>query len=46
MKAFKRQSGFALLELIVAMLLASLLALWGASAWMQQAEDASAQAGT
>ena len=44
MKAFKRQSGFALLELIVAMLLASLLALWGASAWMQQAEDASAQA--
>ena len=40
----KQQSGFALLELIAAMALACLIALWGASAWMQQAEDATAQA--
>jgi len=39
----KRARGFALLELIVAMALASLLALWGGSFWMQQAEDAAAQ---
>ena len=44
MVAVKREGGFALLELIVAMALASLLALWGASFWMQQAEDAAAAA--
>ena len=43
MVAVKREGGFALLELIIAMALASLLALWGASFWMQQAEDAAAQ---
>lgn len=43
MRAVKREGGFALLELIIAMALASLLALWGGSFWMQQAEDAAAQ---
>jgi len=43
MSAVKRAGGFALLELIIAMALASLLALWGGSFWMQQAEDAAAQ---
>ena len=43
MRALKREGGFALLELIIAMALASLLALWGGSFWMQQAEDAAAQ---
>jgi len=43
MGAVKREGGFALLELIIAMALASLLALWGGSFWMQQAEDAAAQ---
>jgi len=43
MRLIKRAEGFALLELIIAMALASLLALWGGSFWMQQAEDAAAQ---
>ena len=43
MGELKREGGFALLELIIAMALASLLALWGGSFWMQQAEDAAAQ---
>ena len=43
MHLIKRAEGFALLELIIAMALASLLALWGGSFWMQQAEDAAAQ---
>lgn len=43
MSTGKREGGFALLELIIAMALASLLALWGGSVWMQQAEDAAAQ---
>ena len=43
MGELKHEGGFALLELIIAMALASLLALWGGSFWMQQAEDAAAQ---
>lgn len=43
MRLSQRAGGFALLELIIAMALASLLALWGGSFWMQQAEDAAAQ---
>ena len=43
MRDTKPEGGFALLELIIAMALASLLALWGGSFWMQQAEDAAAQ---
>ncbi|MEI8401997.1 MAG: shufflon system plasmid conjugative transfer pilus tip adhesin PilV [Alcaligenaceae bacterium] len=43
MSTVKGEGGFALLELIIAMALASLLALWGGSFWMQQAEDAAAQ---
>ncbi len=39
----KDEGGFALLELIIVMALTALMALWGASAWMQQAEDAAAQ---
>ena len=43
MPSVTREGGFALLELIIGMALASLLALWGGSFWMQQAEDAAAQ---
>ena len=38
------QRGFALLEFTIAIALASLAAGWAASFWMQQAEDAAAQA--
>jgi prepilin-type N-terminal cleavage/methylation domain-containing protein len=36
------QRGFSLIEMIVVTILASLLTLWSASAWIQQAEDAAA----
>lgn len=39
-----RQHGFALLELSVALLIATLLLVWGAAALMRQADDASARA--
>ena len=42
-KRHTKEGGFALLELIIVMALTALVALWGASAWMQQAEDAAAQ---
>ena len=39
-----RQRGYALIELVIAVAISCLLAIWGASAWVQQAEDAAAQA--
>lgn len=39
-----RQRGFALLELSVALLIATLLLVWGAAALMRQADDAAARA--
>lgn len=36
----QRQKGFSLIEMIVVTVLTSLLSMWAASSWMQQAEDA------
>lgn len=40
----RRQHGFALLDLLVAMLIATLLAVWGAGSLVNKVSDASAQA--
>ncbi len=40
----RREDGFALFELVLAIALASLIGLWAASAWIRQVDDAAAQA--
>jgi len=44
LKIRRVEQGFALFELVLAIALASLVAAWGASAWMRYLEDALAQA--
>lgn len=40
----RRDHGFALFELVLAIALASLIGVWAASAWIRQVDDAAAQA--
>lgn len=39
-----RQHGFAMFELVLAIMISTLLGIWAASAWMRQVDDAAAQA--
>src|SRR3546814_15477167 len=41
--AARAQRGFVLLELVIAGLLVTLLAVWGSQAWMQRLRDSEAQ---
>lgn len=43
-KSPRGQQGFAMFELVLAIMIASILGVWAASAWMRQVEDAGAQA--
>ena len=40
----RRQRGFAMFELVLAIMISTLLGIWAASAWMRQVDDAAAQA--
>lgn len=44
MQRINRQGGFAIFELVFVIMVATLIGVWGASAWMRQIDDATAQA--